>query len=124
MKTIPIFVFLSLACCVSVTYSCASSSNSSKKLNCLNEDSTNLQQHSSNGEAEALVAWNRLMDTFRYSRTASDSIEYPDYYGGSYIEDGKLIVYIVKGNNEKTPQLLNSAPFSIRFVKASMHFIF
>lgn len=43
----------------------------------------------------------------------SDSIEYPDYYGGSYIENGKLIVYIVKGYNEKTPQLLSSDPIFV-----------
>ena len=92
MKTIPIFVFFSLACCVSVTYSCASSSNSSKNLYYLDEDSTNLQQNSSNGEAEALAAWNRLMDTLGCSRNVSDSIEYPDYYGGSYIDKGELVV--------------------------------
>ena len=97
MKTIPIFVFLSLACCVAVAYSCASSSNSSKNIECSNDDSTNLEQHSSNGEAEALAAWNRFMNTFGYSHNASDSIEYPDYYGGAYVKDNKIIVFFKNG---------------------------
>lgn len=100
---------------VSILYlvCCASASCPLEDLGCLNENNTNLQQTSLNGEAEALAAWNRLKDILGYSLTASDSIAYPDYYGGSYIEDGKLIVYIVKGNNEKTPQLLSSDPFIV-----------
>lgn len=99
------FSFLSLIYCIS--------SYSSEETSYLNGNSTNLQQTSSNGEAKALAAWNKLKETFGYSYTVSDSIEYPGYYGGSYIEDGKLIVYIVKGYNEKTPQLLNSDPIFV-----------
>ena len=74
----------------------------------------------------------RLMDTFGYSHNVSDSIKYPDYYGGSYIEDGKLIVYIVKGNNEKVPRLLNSDPLllsknasipTMNYLKRQMKFL-
>lgn len=89
MKKTLFFSFLSLICCIS--------SYSSEEISYLNDNSTNLQQTSLNGEAKALAAWNKLKETFGYSHTASDSIEYPDYYGGSYIEDEKLIVYIVKG---------------------------
>ena len=99
------FSFLSLIYCIS--------SYSSEETSYLNGNSTNLQQTSSNGEAKALAAWNKLKETFGYSYTVSDSIEYPDYYGGSYIENGKLIVYIVKGYNEKTPQLLSSDPIFV-----------
>lgn len=106
MKKTLFVSILSLICCVSASWP-------SEDLGCLNKNNTHLQQTSLNGEAEALAAWNRLKDIFGYSRTASDSIEYPDYYGGSYIEDGKLIVYIVKGNNEKTPHLLSSDPFIV-----------
>lgn len=100
MVKVLFFSVLSLICCVS--------SHFSEDLGYLNSSSTNLQQTSLNGEAAALEAWNRLKETFRCSRIVSDSIEYPDYYGGSYIEDGKLIVYIVKGNNERIPRLLSS----------------
>lgn len=106
MKKALFFSILSLACCISA--SC-----SSEDLSILNNNSAKLQQTSLKGEAEALSAWNRLKETFGYSRTVSDSIKYPDYYGGSYIEDGQLIVYIVKGNNKKTPQLLNSDPIFV-----------
>lgn len=103
MKKILFFSILSLTC--SVSESC-----SSDNLSIQNDNTTNLQQTFSNrnGEAEALAAWNKLKGTFGYSRTATDSIEYPDYYGGSYVEDGKLIVHIVKGHNEKATQLLSS----------------
>ena len=59
------------------------SSYSSEEISYLNGNSTNLQQTSLNGEAKALAAWN------------------------------KLIVYIVKGYNEKTPQLLSSDPIFV-----------
>lgn len=106
MKKALFFSILSLACCISAQ-------RSSEDLSILNDNSAKLQQTLLKGEAEALSAWNRLKETFGYSRTVSDSIKYPDYYGGSYIEDGQLIVYIVKGNNEKTPQLLNSDPIFV-----------
>lgn len=105
MKKTLFFSFLSFICCIS--------SYSSEETSYLNGNSTNLQQTSLNGEAKALAAWNKLKETFGYSHTVSDSIEYPDYYGGSYIENGKLIVYIVKGYNEKTPQLLSSDPIFV-----------
>ncbi|EJX03305.1 hypothetical protein, secreted [gut metagenome] len=58
------------------------------------------------GEAAALASWKRLKDYFVQSKTSADSIDYPDYYGGSFVEDGKLIVYIVKGERHKGPQFI------------------
>ena len=89
------------------TMYCVLASCSSDDLDFPVKETTCLQQKR-RGEAEALDAWSKLKNTFGYSRTATDCINYPNYYGGSYVEDGKLIVYIVKEKKDSIPRFLHS----------------
>lgn len=54
-------------------------------------------------QENACTAYEELMDSFPESRATGQKI-YPDYYGGSYINDnGKLVIYITEGTDIPTP---------------------
>lgn len=61
---------------------------------------------------EANLAYSRLLESFRedVSRSLDDrELLYPDYYGGSYIDDGKLVVNVCNGDELVVGKLRNMA---------------
>lgn len=61
---------------------------------------------------EANLVYSRLLDSFRenVSRSLDDRVLlYPDYYGGAYIDDGKLVVNVCNGHELAVDKLKNMA---------------
>lgn len=78
---------------------------------------------------EANLAYSRLLDSFRenVSRSFDDrGLLYPDYYGGSYIDDGKLVVNVCNGNEltiNKLRSMAQSDDVIIRSCKYSYNYL-